>query len=210
METDNVLLVVAVIAVIVSLVGAGLTYSYINAFKSKMTGFATTAGWINLTVEESASVNFTYYNVNWGSGRVASGKENATMDTSNQSAENVTNGNFTGNTNGLVIENIGNKNVTLNLTVTSDAVTMIGGSASGGPVLKWRLSDNETGSCSFNDTTFYKDLWRDVNTTTQLICDKLNADNNKDTLKINLYAVVPSDSFTGARGNTITATFSAI
>ncbi len=39
--TDNVLLIVAVIAVVVSIVGAGMTYNYISAFRSKLTGVAT-------------------------------------------------------------------------------------------------------------------------------------------------------------------------
>jgi hypothetical protein len=209
METDNVLLVVAVVAVIVSLIGAGLTYSYITAFKTKMTGFAASGGWINLSVEQSVAINFTYNMINWSSGRVTAGQTYAELDTSNSTGSAVVNGNWTANTNGLVIENIGNRNVTIQLKAGSDAATMIGGTAGGGPLLRWKLQDNETDSCIFNDTTYYKDKWNTVNTSDQLICDYLDNLDGQDELKIHIYAKIPSDSITGDRGNTITATFAA-
>lgn len=212
MKTDNVLLIVAVIAVVVSIVGAGMTYNYINAFRNKMTGLAT-SGWVNLTVEESAALNFTTNSINWGSGRVTNGQTNATLDTTNQSAANVTNGNWTGNNVGLVIENIGNKNVTLDLKSSKDNATFIGGTAGLGPLFRWKISDNDTTtSCTFSEDGTTNNTWFDVNTTESAgtrICDYFYFESTRDQLRIDFFVRIPSDSDTGARGSTILATFAA-
>ncbi len=212
MGSDNLLLIVAVIAVIVSLIGAGMTYSYLNAFRTKMTGFAAAEGWINLTVEENVAINFTVSDIDWESGMVDDGETNALLDTSNQTADNVTRGNWTGQTDGLHIENIGNRNVSLDLTADSDNATMIGGTAGGGPLLDWKISSGETdprGSCSGGDFTYYNNTWKPVNTSQQSICGQFEYTPAFNELEIDIFARVPSDSITGARTNTITATFAA-
>ncbi len=209
MKTDNMLLIVAIIAVVVSIVGAGMTYSYIIAFKSKLTGFATGAGWVNLTVEENIAINFTNDTVNWGSGMVTPGKSSATFNTSATGNTNMTDGNWTGNTNGLNIENIGNKNVTLKLKSATNGSAFIGGSAGGGPVFKMRVNDSaEPHSCVYNISNA---TWFNPNQSGdgELICDYFDYGNGNDEIRIDFYVVVPSDSLTGARGNTITATIAA-
>jgi hypothetical protein len=213
MESGNVLLTIAVIAALVSLIGAGMTYNYMSAFRTKMTGFATSTGWVNLTVEESVAINFTRNTIDWGSGMVTTGQTYALLDTSNQSAANVTNGNWTGNHNGLVIENIGNKNVSLQLKAASDNTTMIGGTSGGaGSLLQWKFSDNDTTtSCTWGDSGAQNNTWRNVNTSGNgnTVCDKFYFEDGRDQIKIDIFVKIPSDSIVGARGNTITATFSA-
>jgi len=208
MKTDNALMTVAIIAVIVSIVGAGITYSHLANFRNKVTGFATDLGYVNLTVEESVSLNFTTASVNWGSGRVNDGASSALLDTTNYTAANVTNGNWTGNSAGLVLENIGNKNVTLELKATSDNASFIGGTAGSGPLFNWRFNATEANSC-VNATPL--NLWAPVNTTGDgtLVCDYFNYLDALDQLRIDFFVRIPSDSITGARGNTITATFAA-
>jgi|GEM_PF-949754 len=208
MKTDNVLLIVAVIVVLVSIIGAGITYSYINSLNSKLTGLAT--GWVNLTVESNLAVNFTYDTVDWGSGMVTIGQTDALLDTTNQSAENVTRGNWTGNHVGLVIENIGNGNVTLDLKSEYDNGTFIGGTDGSGPLFRWKIVSNDTAvSCKFSDAGLANNTWKDVNTSGSVgsrICDYFYFEDTRDQVRIDFFVRVPSDSITGARGNTITAT----
>ncbi len=211
MKTDNALLIVAVIAVIVSIVGAGITYNYLTSMRNKLTGFVTEGGWINLTVEENVAVNFTYEMINWSSGRVDGGQSNAELDTSNQTDANITRGNWTGNHVGLVIENIGNANVTLKLKTSNDNGSFIGGTAGGGPLYRWKVSNNESMSCKWNDTAANNDTWADVNTSGDgtLFCDYFDYLDGKDEVRIDFFVRIPSDSITGDRGSTVTATFSA-
>ena len=207
MKTDNVLLVVAVIAVIVSIVGAGITYSYLAAFRNTVTGLATSGGWVNLSVESKIAINFTFNSINWSNGSVNDGKNYAVLDTSNQSSPNVTDGSWKGNNAGLVIQNIGNRNVTLKLKASSNDTAFVGGTAGGGPQYKWKVKSNYTSSCRFNDTTYYNNKWTNVNTSDQLFCDYFDYVDGVDEVRIDFWVRIPSDSLTGDRGNTITATF---
>jgi len=206
-KTNNLLLIVAIIAVVVSIVGAGITYNYLASFRNRLTGFATETGIANLTVEENTAVNFTNDTVNWGSGMVSGGQDAAQFDTSNQSAENMTNGNWTGNHYGLNIENIGNRNVTLEIKSEYNDSTFIGGSSGGGPVFKIKINDSvEQRSCIYNISN---STWFNPNQSGdgELICDYFDYTDGNDELRIDFYVVIPSDAFTGERTNTITATF---
>lgn len=210
MKADNLLLIVAIIAVAVSLLGAGLTYNYLTSFRNKLTGFAATTGSINLTVESLAMINFTTATINWGSGRVNTGNDNATLNTA-AGANNVTNGNWTGNTAGFIVENIGNQNVTFFLKTGKNATTLLGGASGGGPKYQYNATNKDPGSC-LNTTatgvilgTFYN-----VNTTGTAgtkICDRFLFDTSTDELRIDVRLVIPSDSFVGELTDTFTVTF---
>jgi len=211
MTSDKALLSVAIIALVVSMVGAGITYNFISSMRGKITGFATDAGYINLTVESSASINFTTEDIDWGSGRVNGGEDNATLNTA-AGASNMTRGNWTGNAEGFIIENIGNVNVTINFSFGTNADGLLGGT---GPAYLYNVSANEAGSClnssggtdpeagvglALND--FY-----DANTTTMAACGTFLFNDSSDQIRVDLYLAVPSDSFVGALTDTITATF---
>ena len=105
-RTDNALLILAVIAVMVSVVSAGITYNYLSTFRNRVTGLASESGMVNLTVESNIAINFTTEMVNWRNGSVT-GPSYALLDTSNQTDANVTYGTWIGNTRGLILENIG-------------------------------------------------------------------------------------------------------
>lgn len=204
MKTDNLILAVAIVAVVVSIVGAGLTFNYIDSFKSKLTGLATTAT-INLSVESSTLVNFSTANINWGSGRVDSGYSLAVLNTANGSS-NVTQGNWTGNTAGLILENLGNSNLTLNLSFGKDADSLLGGTS---PSYEYNVSNNEAGSClNATDGTdgLNTGVFVSANTTTRTVCNSFKFAADKDSVRIDIKLVIPEDSKTGAIGDTITST----
>jgi len=86
-----------------------LILTFINI--SKITGNATSTGTVNFTITSAVSINFTTNIINWGSGTVTQGSDYATLCTSYNNESNVSNGNWTSNVAGLVVENIGNQNV---------------------------------------------------------------------------------------------------
>ena len=58
MKSDNFLLVVAVVAVVVSIVGISVTYDSITSFQNMLTGFAVETGFVNVTLTSSATMLF--------------------------------------------------------------------------------------------------------------------------------------------------------
>lgn len=201
MKDNELLLAVAVLAVVVSIVATGFTYYSLTNLAARISGFAT--GEANLTVETLAQINFTNSSINWGSGIVNSGQTAAYLDST---VGTVVNGNWTAVTGGLVIDNIGNTNVTLNLTAGADAAGFIGGT---GPSYKWNVSNVEANSC-LNATggtgALNLNLFYNVNTTTTLFCNIFQHLNGANSVEITFNLTVPDDSKTGTLSNTITAT----
>ncbi|MEN9626062.1 MAG: hypothetical protein RL557_390 [archaeon] len=211
MKTENLLLLLAIVSVFVAILSAGLTYNYLSLFKNKITGLATTTGTINLSVDSVIEINFTTGNVNWSKGRVAVGSGFATLNTSVHGAGNVTSGNWTGNDKGLVVENIGNNNVTFSLSFGTDAAGLLGGNANRSYLIN--VTNNETGSCTAAngsvETGFLNlSAWLVANTTGTSFCPRFVYYDQSDLLRIDLALVIPYDSKTGSLNDTITATFS--
>jgi len=207
MRDDKLLLTIAVAAVAVALIAAGFTYFSIASLTTRISGFAT--GEANLTVESLASINFTTSSISWGSGRVDSGADAAVLTT--LETGNVTSGNWTLVTSGgLRIENIGNSNVSLNLTVGKSAASFLGGT---GPGYEWNVSNVESSSC-LNSTGGTGNLnlgtWSTTSTTTTNFCGIFQFLTASDSIRIDLNLTVPGDSLTGTLGDIITATVVAI
>lgn len=211
---NTILLALAIVAVFVSILSAGITYNYLTAFRSRLTGFATETGTINISIEALVSINFTNDTINFGSGRISQGFSYAVLNTSTTgaAATNVSNGNWSGNTQGFYLENIGNKNVTMNISFGTNAAGLIGGTS---PVYQYNLTNFEPNSCT-NLTgqgggNVSLGVFRDANTTAVLACDRFPFDNAgkvNDSVRVDLTLTIPSDSKTGALNDTITVTFS--
>ncbi|HVY01815.1 MAG TPA: hypothetical protein VHA12_03565 [Candidatus Nanoarchaeia archaeon] len=220
-NTDNVLLLLAIAAVLVSAVGAGVTYSNLGMQKETLfTGFATTTdnATVNITILSSIAINFTTDSINFGAGRLDIGATNATLVTI--PTINNSGGNWTNVTSGFILENIGNLNVSIYLMTGKTAATFLGGT---NPQYQYNVTpvaDNGNALASpqtscMNLTAGFLSVWHDVNNT-QLgsnrdqegtyVCSNFSyQDTNTDTLRIDLRLVVPSDSFTGALGDIMTA-----
>ncbi len=200
MTESKVLLGVAAAAFVVSLFGLGLTYYSVNDFSSWLTGLVTDEATVNVTVQTNAAINFTIDNIDFGTGQVNQGASYALMDTA---SGNVVDGTFPGNRTRFILENIGNLNVSLNLSADKTAATFIGGSAGGGPLFQYNVTNNETGSC-----TPAQDLgaWYSFTTSLAPVCNVLEFKDGRDTINIDILLRIPSDSMTGARGAVITAT----
>jgi len=175
----------------------------------------------NLTIAEVVSVNFSTSNITWAKGAVTVGAVAAQLDTSEGT---VTGGNWTANSYGLVLENIGNQNVTIDLTFGKDAQYFIDGT-NGTNIwngdYRFNVTANETNSCS-NSTTvtyginmssgYYLGRFMNTNSSTALrVCDNLFWEDTKDQIRIDLYLNISTNSsITGFVSDTITATATAV
>src|SRR3989338_4932853 len=85
--------VLAVVVVITSIFSIGLVYMSAKSLFSTISGYATSTGVANLTVEATVIINFTTNYASWGSGRVNSGYSSAYLTTM-CGGNNATNGNW--------------------------------------------------------------------------------------------------------------------
>jgi hypothetical protein len=208
MKLKNTLILVSVANLLVLVSGVLLSYSYFQY--SKITGYyASNEGYINLTVESSASINFSVYNINWSSGKVTAGYKNATLDTSTGT---ITNGNWTGGQTGFIVQNIGNVNVTLNLSGSKTAATLLGGT---GPAYMINVSSNVTGTCNTtqNITTARWNFSQWANVTTDVstrVCGNFTPYTGQNTIRIDVYLRIPEDSMKGLLSDVLTARFASV
>src|SRR3989344_6373009 len=213
-KTDHILLALASIALIISIIGAGISYYHFGVLENFITGYATSTGTINLSIDSVVEINFTTNNINWSKGRVNAGSAFATLNTSVHGAGNVTGGNWTGNDKGLVVENTGNNNVTFALSFGTDAAGLLGGNSNRSYL--FNVTNNETGSCTAangsaggtNDLYLNLSAWLPANTTGTSFCPRFVYYDISDLLRIDIALVIPSDAKTGSLNDTITATFS--
>ena len=136
------------------------------------------------------------------------------MNTTNPgNTGNVSGGNWTKDT-GLIIENIGNVNLTLNLSGTKTAAQFIGGT---NPRYRRNIS-SDASSCGNKSGKFAATGGalggleigniHNVNTSVNngLKCFVYRFENNNDGVRIDFFLEVPEDATAGALGDIITAT----
>ncbi len=201
MGRGNFVLGVIIFNIVLVVFSFVLIYFSFTNFFNVLSGKVT--GEMNLTIESSAVINFTVDSLNWRSGRVNSGSTAAYLDTA---AGTVKNGNWTLATSGLQIQNTGNVNVTLNLSVGKTAASFLGGT---NPLYKWNITNHEVGSClnasGGTGSMGHLGNYYDPNTTTALWCPLLQFIDGSDTVNISINLTVPSDSITGSLNDIITA-----
>jgi len=211
MKGESILLVVAVAAVVVAFIALIINFQNYE----KITGYASSTGMVNLTVESNIGLNFTINSINWGSGRVTEGLDYAYLDTAMRNTTAVVNGNWTANNAGLMAKNIGNSNLTVKFSTWKNATVLLGGVAVT-PAYQYNVTNNLTGSCSgaVNAGFSYGD-WFDVNSSgnaslvdgTQ-ICGNLTPYNTSNTIRMDIRLTIPRDAKTGALGDSIVLTYS--
>lgn len=169
-----------------------------------LTGFAINDGAaVNVSIQEAVVINFTVNYLDFGSGSVILGNDNATIDT----LGNVVGGNWTPSIGGFVLENLGNTNVSLFLKSEKDALDFLGGTS---PGYYYSLVNNEAGSCT-NSSLVFGD-WYEVNTSLSgtNICKLFLFNQSSNELEINVKLVIPSDATVGQLSDSFTAIGSVI
>jgi len=205
----NVLLIVAIITVLVALVNLSFTFTKILDLRGVITGLATEYGYINLSVPVFGNINFSVNAIDFGPGKLDTGvTSNASLATTNESNEAVR-GNWSwGSEQKLILDNIGNVNLTLNLSAGKTPSNFLGaGSATAGdnPGYYWNVTDlaGETGSCV--NTTASGVYLATATTPGTQFCTPLQYYTGKNSIRIDIELHVPYTSLTGDLGDTITA-----
>ncbi len=188
-------------SIVVSLLG---TFSALNRLQQLgVTGAAT--GIAKVNISSTASIIFSVDTVDWGTGYVntTTGGNNCTLYTDGTSNGDDCEG-FSTVTQGLILENNGNQVVNVSIASDKDAAAFIGGS-NPSPEFKWKFSENEQGSCTSQGSTGWTD-WADVSTTAITLCNSFDYVDTNDTIKIDLYVLIPYTATPGERQATLTVT----
>ena len=178
----------------------------------QITGAATSPIAIaRINITSRASINWTVYTVDWGTGYVNETAQYCVLNTEGfNDPNNCTN--FTTVYQGLRLENDGNRVVSLNLSTNVTPAQFIGGTD---PWFQWKLANNESDSCgdqqsgntcALNASALqYQGAYSTVDNVGVEVCPCFKFQNSNDTINVELQVKVPSDSYTGVRESTITA-----
>jgi len=180
-----------------------------------LTGMFTDTGVTTAIISSTTYINFTRDLLNWSVGTVVEGSAGCRINTFGD-ITNCTGFNII--TGPLVIENIGNTNVSLQLVSSKDAAAFVGGT---NPRFQYNVSEGEGNSClsvvgatcdtgtpnSQNPKTL-----TDVNTTMDgtIICPCFQALDGMDELNIDIEIFIPSDSPPTEKMAVLTATATAL
>ena len=207
--SNKTLAILLAVSIVISLGGLLV---FMTGGGEEITGAAmspTALARINITAR--ASINWTVNTVDWGTGYVNDTALFCRLNTEGlNSILNCTG--FTTVTEGLRLENDGNRVVSVNLSSNNSAAQFLGGT---GPLYQWKLANNESDSCgthisgnacAINASALkYTGAYYDVNTTAEEICPCFKFQNPNDTINVELQVQVPSDSYYGVRESTLTA-----
>ena len=204
MNGTKTLTLVAIIAVALAAFNLIITMDKVG----ELTGYASDdEGNATLEIVESIDIRFDVNLIEWGSGYVNTTLgTNATLDTLGNNARWVNQSGYPV-TQGLVLENVGNVNASIDLSSSDNAATFIGGFVTP-PEFQWNITNNETGSCE-GGVLIADNVWADVSTSPVTVCNKLLAGPlvgyDQNSLLIDLRILIPSDAGLGTRTATITA-----
>mgnify|MGYP006305416683 CR=1 FL=1 len=209
--SNRALAILLVATIVVSLGGTMLSLSRLeSAGIGGLTGHATDTneGSVEATVTSTTAINFTTTTVSFGTGTVDPSCNNCTMSTPSVSDATCCNS-LAAPASGLVIENVGNENVTLDLNFSEDAAGYIGGTS---PLFQMNVTEGEAGSCN-NATggagsglvSTWNHTWGNVPTTESEVCNIFQPGYSNDQLKIDVKVRIPDNSKTGLRNATVTA-----
>ena len=177
-----------------------------------ITGRAT--GSLNLTIEDLTSINFTTRVINWSTGAVTPGQTVATLNTATGA---VNNGNWTANSAGLIVENNGNQDISVDILFGKTAAAFVGGGLGD---YQYNVSNSEQGSCNATNgsrimgatSNYSVGSFVNVNTTVATtsgtrVCEVFNFESDKDVIRVDIILNITSTSnITGFIGDVVTAT----
>ena len=177
----------AIIVIVVSMASIGMQFTGYDTISSK-------TAIVNVTIETSAAINFTIALVEFGEGSVTAEESGATLET----GEAAVNGDWAGTISALSLENIGNVNITLNLSADVAAAAYLGGSS---PLFQYKVTDADANSCGGVAGT-YIDF---ATTPGALVCSPLDWNDTRDEINIDIKLFIPVDAAVGTKTATITA-----
>jgi len=219
MDISNKTLAVLLVAVMfVSLGGTLISLERMGKAGIAITGRATDTDTGVAQLELTSVTELTNHvpAINWGSGYVDSAYTNCTMDSEGNLGSGCVS--FTSQSNGFLLENTGNTNLSVNYTSDKDATTFIGGTNS-----KFQLKVNEnsvegqSGENSTQDTVascggaWTPATYTDITTGGSYLCGSgssypLSFEASEDAAVVDIRVVVPEDAPLGQKNATLTFT----
>lgn len=210
-EISNKTLAILLIgAIVISLGGTLISLNRLAGIRIPMiTGLAIDTAAVGLDISGLAQVNWTTSTIQWSTGSVVAGKATCTLNSYSDPIDTVNCSGFAAQNAGLVLENTGNKNVSLNISFGKNASTFIGDGSVVTAVYQWNVSNLEADSCG-TDTLELDSSWQTASTTHTVVCNSTDGGfrfvDNKDRLKFDVMVVIPSDAASGGKTDSITVT----
>lgn len=224
---ENLVFYLLVLALIITVLGTGISIFKVGGENILLTGAATAVGTTSVTVTATTSLTNQKAQVDFGSGYV-----NATANScnliSNGSSFNYTTTcvSFNNVTQGFLLENTGNTNVSLNWSCSGNctAAELIGGLSPGFQIRNSAAFQafNQTGQSGENDTAtscngtinLRNNTFGDVRSGGEFICGNLTVYtfepiNTKDAIVVDFNLTVPTNALTGRGQENATFTFTA-
>jgi hypothetical protein len=215
MEYKDLIMILGLLVVVVSVINLSVTIIKITGLNDEMTGYATGTGYVNLTVMQNIAINLSRDQINFGSGVIntTDGCQNATMWTRGDADPIVECGNFTrtGGPKGIIIQNLGSVNFSLNVSAQRNATEFFGGTDGS---YQWNFSNLETDTCNTinNGTGMNLSLFNEVAKNTQYTVCKQFGYIGSNEMYMDVYLRIPSNNNITdgvSRWDTITFTASA-
>ena len=211
--SNRTLTILIITAIVISLGGTLVSLNKLGQVKVRQvsfTGFAgtnMTYGNVTLTISDITWINFSRKTCNWGSG-MAIGGNPCKMNTSNYKNLTSCASSFALCADPLELKNIGNNNVTLNLTFKNSSAFLGGATAQ-----VWFRMVNGTGAlanagCRNRNTNMSKFAsWREISRAwwSNRTCDRLTFGTGQNTVSIHIQVRFGPDALAGQRVNQITA-----
>lgn len=220
--SDKLIVGLLVFAIFISFVGSIVSLIRLGELKSGITGMATniSSGTASLTVSGITQITNRNTSLTWGTGYVGTNFTHCNLSTDGNSSQLGSCPGFYNLTQGFLLENTGNYNLSVNYSCDVNAETLIGGS-NPAPELRIIATANSvaqqstdsvldtSASCAGGwNVTSYKAVttggdWLCGNSTNY----NLEAANNQDAGVIDIWIMIPANAQAGAK--TATFTFNA-
>jgi hypothetical protein len=212
----NAIAVLSVVFAVILLLGIGIIFFKVYGLKKGVTGFATTAGYVNITIKSVTDISALNNTINWSSGYITSttsGTKYANLSTNDNGNATVINGNWTpNNAYAITIMNSGNVNCSLSIQSAKDAADFFVSASSSNQTYSFNITEKDISSCGLgaagagkNATSFY--MWHDFDKSSQNICSEFDFHTSTNRLYLNVRLQVPYDaSIFGNNNDTITIT----
>jgi hypothetical protein len=207
---NKTLAIILVVAVLVSITGTLVSLNKLQTVS--LAGHVTSndTGTASVTISRSVILRFAIDTIEFGSGSV-----NATIPcnlTINNSATITKAGGCNGfnatnapRADTFILENAGTVNLNVTLNISKNSTSFIGGTYPAGPVFRYAISNNESGSCVGGGPAGVSG-WTDVIENASItICNNLSWTPTNNTLRMGLFLSIPANSIEGSKSVVITA-----
>ncbi len=227
--SNKTLAILLVMAIVISLTGTVISLNKIGRIRianPEATGAATTGtGAVNLTISMTAAITLVNNTVFWGSGYVngTTITSNCSLDTSTLVPERgraSTGGlggggcvDFSGNIDGIVLENSGNTDLIVYFNSSRNATEFLNNATDSEvkPKFMWKIANGEPGACK---GILGPTAWVEMNNTNQTplatICTQLDSGDSSDRLNISFNITFHRNISAGEHNTTLTIAAAAV